>query len=209
MNKNLALKILLLIGIIIVTANKAAFAACSSSASQTVAGSLPQLKQVVANGGNISATINETTGDLSAALTPAFRLTTNTSAPINVRMTSTCNTTTIVQNAFSGDGGVGTTFLILTNNTVLPTIAAVDDAKGAAVPAQNANVIAYAITPTALVPAELSYTWDNANQYYNGVLTHKGGTDTLLTTQTAPKAGTFSIADVDGVYQATIILSFV
>jgi len=213
MKKNVLLQTLLITGLVALSSSQVAFAnggGCSSSASQTITGKLGPLKQVVTNGGNIAAVIDETTGVLSAALTPAFTLTTNTSSPIDVRMTSSCNTTTVPQNAFFGDGNTGSTYLVLTNNTALPTVTAVDDAKAAVpAPAVNANVIAYGITKPADVAGKLVYIWDNPFQYYNASLTNKGGTNTLLNIPGTPRPLTFSIEDVDGTYQSTITLSFV
>ncbi len=186
-------------------------ALAATTASQTVTGTLGPVKQIITNGGNIAATIDPTTGSLSTALTPGFRMITNTNLSQNVRMTSTCNTTGGAQNAFFGDGNTGTTFLVLTNSTILPTVAAVTDAKsGGPTPAINAEAIVYAINKPADIPGHLAYTWDNVNKYYNAALTNKINTDTLLTIPAAaPRAGTFSTADSDGAYQATITLSFV
>ncbi len=195
--------------IIAIASSQSAFAA--TTASQTVTGRLGASKQIITNGGNLNAVIDPDTGALSTAFTPGFRMTTNTNASQNVRMTSTCNTTTLVQNAFFGDGNTGTTFLVLTNNTVLPTVAAVTDAKAAVpVPATNTNVIAYAINKPADITTDLVYTWDNTNKYYNAALTNKGNTDTLLTVPAAAaRPLTYSFDDEAGDYQATVTLSFV
>jgi len=208
-NKKLLLSALLLAGVLSLNAGQGAFAA--STASQTVTGTLGQMKTVIANGGNIGSSINPDDGTLTTAFSPAFRLTTNSNAATPVRLTATCNTTTVAQNAFSGDGATGTTFLTLTNNTVLPIIAAVTDAQSASpTPATNADVISYAITKPADVPSQLVYTWDNTNKYYNASLTHKGNTDTSLTVPSAlPKPNTYSFDDDAGSYQATVTLSFV
>lgn len=205
-------KILILISLIFfasLACTQVVFAA--TTASQTITGTLGAAKQIVTNGGTIAATIDPASGNLSNVLNPGFRMITNTNSSQNVRMTSTCNTTGGMQDAFFGDGNSGTTFIVLTNSTTLPSIAAVTDAKsGGPTPAANAEVIVYAINKPADIAGQLIYTWDNGNQYYNAALTHKINTDTLLTIPAAaPRAGTFSTADTDGAYQATVTLSFV
>lgn len=189
--------------------SQGAFAA--TSASQTITGTLAAMKQVVTNGGNITATIDPDTGTLSATFNPGFTITTNTNSAENMTLTALCNTTTIAQNAFSGTGAPGATFITLTNNTVLPTVAAVTDAQsGSPTPASNADVITYGVTPPSNVVGQLVYTWDAVNIRWNAVLTHKGNTNTLLTVPAAaPKTNTFSFDDDPGSYQATVTLSFV
>jgi len=209
MNKLKLLSALLISGALAISASQGAFAA--TTASQTVTGTLGAMKQVVTNGGNIAAVIDPDTGTLSLAFTPGFTLTTNTNAAEPLTLTATCNTTTLVQNAFSGDGNPGTTFISLTNNTILPTVAAVTDAKSAApTPANNADVIAYGVTPPTNIAGQLIYTWDAVNIRWNASLSHKGSTNTALTIPAAtPKANTYSFDDDPGNYQATITLSFV
>lgn len=208
MKNRILLSTLLLLSVIAIGTQSVLAA---TTASQTITGTLGQRKQVVANGGNIAAIIDPDTGALSAAFTPAFRLTTNTNASQSVRMTSLCSATGGAQNAFFGDGNSTTTFIVLTNNTVLPTVADVNNAKGVTpVPANNPNVIVYAITKPADVPGDLVYTWDNPNQYYNAALTNKGNTDTLLTVPAStPRTDTYSFDDEPGSYQADVTLSFV
>ena len=209
MNKLKLLSAVLISGALAISASQGAFAA--TTASQTVTGTLAAMKQVVTNGGNISAVIDPDTGTLSLAFTPGFTLTTNTNASEPLTLTSTCNTTTIAQNAFSGTGVVGATFITLTNNTVLPTIAAVTDAQsGAPTPANNADAISYGVTPPTTIAGQLTYTWDAVNIRWNAALTHKGNTNTALNIPAAaPKANTYSFDDDPGNYQATITLSFV
>lgn len=212
MRKNVYLSTLLISSIIALSSMQGAFANGSSSASQTVVGTLGAVKQVVTNGGNIAATINETTGLLSAALTPGFTLTTNIgSLGTPVALSATANVSGGSTNALSGTGATGGTYIALTNNTVLPTLAAVGDAfSGAPTPAANANVIAYPVNKPDDIPGQLAYSWNAGLERWDGNLTHKGNTDTLLTIPSStPKANTFSLADVDGSYQATITLSFV
>lgn len=200
-----------LLFITIVSLSSATIAMGATSADQGLTGTLGTVRSVVTNGGNITATIDETTGILSAALTPGFTLTTNTSVATPVILTAVVNTSGGVQNALSGTGLPGSTFIVLTNNTVLPTPGAVADASsGAPTPAANANAIAYPVNPPSDVPGELTYTWDIANTRWNGSLTHKNNTDTLLTIPAAaPKVNTFSLDDASGTYQSTITLSFV
>lgn len=209
MKKHLLLATLLLGGALLLCSAQVTYAA--TTASQTVTGTLAAMQQVVTNGGNITATIDPDTGTLSAAFTPGFTITTNTASSQPMTLTSTCNTTTVAQNAFFGNGSAGTTFIVLTNNTVLPTVAAVTDAKsGSPTPANNADVIVYGITPPSTIAGQLVYTWNNTNQNWDIALTHKGNTNTSVTVPAAaPKASTYSFDDDPGNYQATITLSFV
>lgn len=209
MKKIKLLSTLLFAGAFALGASQGAFAA--TSASQTCTGTLGTMKQVITNGGNIAATIDSDTGTLSAAFTPAFRITTNTNSSQSMLLSSTCNTSTVAQNAFFGDGDAGTTYIVLTNNTVLPTAAAVTDAKATTpVPANNGNVIVYGLTPVSDVECDLDYTWNNTNKNWDAALTNKGNTDTSLTVPAAaPKSLTYSYDDEPGSYQATITLSFV
>lgn len=181
------------------------------TATQPVTSTLGPIKKVVTNGGNINATIDETTGALSAALTPAFKLTTNIGDGVPVKLTAESNTTGGVQNALFGTGATGSTFIILTNSTVLPSVIAFNDAAAPApTPAVNANAIAYPVEKPADVPGQLTYVWDAGNIRWNGNLTHTGDTNTLLTIPaTTPRASTFSIEDESGSYQSTVTLSFV
>lgn len=199
----------ILICFIVLSFGQGAFAALF--ADQTVIATLAQRKSVITNGGNINVTIDPTTGTLSAALTPGFTLITNSSTLAPVALTSTINTSGGTQNAFFGDGTAGNTFLMITNSAALPTPGAVANASsGSPTPASNANVIVYPVNIPSDVPGQLVYVWDNLNQHWNGTLTHKGNTNTLLTIPAvAPRTNTFSIEDLDGAYQATIILSFV
>lgn len=208
MLKNVLIPTLLLASIITINCSQGAFAA--TSAAQTTTGTLGPTRQVVTNGGNISAVIDPTIGSLSASLTPGFTLITNSAGSQNVNLVAVANTTGGTVNALSGTGATGSTFIVLTNNAALPTTGAVSDAQsGAPTPGVNANVIAYPVNKPDDVPAQLAYTWDGANIRWNGVLTHKGNTNTLLTIPAStPKTNTFSIDDANGTYQATITLSF-
>lgn len=209
MTKRLLTTTLLLASVLAISSAQGAFAA--TSASQTCTGTLGTMKQVITNGGNIAATIDTDTGALNLAFTPAFRITTNTNSSQNLELTALCNTTTIAQNAFSGDGNPGTTFISLTNNTVLPTVADVVDAQSASPTASlNPDVITYGVTPPSNIAGELVYTWDAVPKHWDAALTHKGNTDTSLTVPAAaPKANTYSFDDDPGSYQATVTLSFV
>lgn len=183
---------------------------CSSSTVQNLTGTLHSAKEVVTNGGNINAVIDETTGLLSTALVPGFILRTNTNTNIPVELKAEANTTGGLTTAMAGTGATGSTFIALTNSTALPTLGAVGDAlSGAPTPAVNANVIAYPVDKPADIAGELVYLWNGADRW-NGTLSHKGETLTALNIPaTTPKASTFSLDDVDGSYQATITLSFI
>ena len=205
MKKNVLLSTLLITGFVAISSMQGALAA--TTASQTVTGTLGSAKEVVTNGGNINATIDETTGALSLALAPAFILRTNTSANTPVAMKAESNTTGGLTNAFYTTGA----FIALTNSTVPATLVAVGDAlSGAPTPASNANVIVYQINPPAPSAGELSYIWNAGLTRWDGALTHSGNTNTSITIPaTTPRANTFSIDDASGSYQSTITLSFV
>lgn len=99
----------------------------------------------------------------------------------------------------------------MTNNTTLPSVAAVNDAKSAVpVPANNPDTIAYTVTPPSNIAGQLAYTWNNGNQDWDVALTHQGNTNTAITVPAAaPRGNTYSFDDSPGNYQATITLSFV
>jgi len=210
MKKNMLLKTFLIIGIVIITASEATYAACSPTASQTVTGTLGPLKQVVTNGGNLAAVIAESGGALSVDLNPGFRVTTNISTSQAMYLKAECNAGGLV-NALSGTGVAGDTFISLANQTVAATAAAVTDSQAAIpIPANNANVIAYPVTPPTSQAGILVYTWNPGLKRWDANLTHKGITNTALTVPAGsiPKNDTFSTADAEGTYQAIITLSF-
>lgn len=203
MKTNVLLTTLLISSVVAVSSAHSAFAA--TSATQTVTGTLAPAKDVVTNGGNINATIDETSGLLSAALVPGFTLKTNTGSSIPVNLKAEVNTTGGITNAFYTTGN----FIALANSTVLPSLGAVGDAlSGAPSEAANPNVIVYPVNAPSPTPGELTYAWDGATKW-DGTLTHKGNTDTSITIPAnTPRAGTFSIDDASGAYQAIITLSF-
>lgn len=203
-----------LIGNVIAIGISQGAAHAASFADQTVIATLGQMKQVVGNGSALSANIDPDTGQLSAAMTPSYTITTNTNGNTNMTLKATCLTTGLPQNAFFGDGSAGGTYIVLTNNTVLPPIGAVSDAKLVTpTPSVNANVIVYSITPPADVGGtQLVYTWQNAptDKYWTAVLHHKGNTNTDITIPIGtPKSLTYSFDDEPGQYEATVTLSFV
>ena len=204
MKKNVLLSTLLITSVIALGSAQGAFANGQSSASQTVTGNLGSIKKIVPNGGNINATIDEVTGALSTPLTPGFRITTNTEREV-IYIKAECNTLGGFVNALSGTGATGSTYISLTNTGALPLPADVTDAQGApASGATNPNVIAYGVNSPAYPGVG---TWNVGLKRWEAV-SIKGVTDTSLTIPGTAKDNTFSIADVDGSYQAIITASF-
>ena len=208
MKKRILLSTLLLASIIAI-GSPSAFAA--TSATQTITGTLANMKKVVTNGGTLTSVIDVDTGNLSTALSPAFRITTNTNASQNLHLTAVCNTTTGNVNAFSDKGApAGTKYIAISNSTVIPLAAAVTDALSATPTATaNSNVIAYGITGPTDTAGQLLFTWQTGINKYTGNLTHKGNTDTTVNVPTGAAAtNTYSFDDEPGSYLAAITLSF-
>ena len=209
MRKIKLLSTLLFVGAFALGASQGAFAA--TSATQTVTGTLGTMKQVEGVGVALTATIIPDDGLLSAALIPAFKVTTNTSSSQNMYIKAECNTTgSVLVNALSGDGLTGTTFLSMTTpgETGLPAAGAVTNAQsGAPVPASNGNVITYGIAQPTLA-AGFTYT-NFASTRWNFALAHKGVTNTSATVAAAvPRTGTYSFDDEPGVYTSILTMSF-
>ncbi len=208
MKKRILLSTLLLASVIAI-GSQSAFAA--TSATQTITGTLAAMKQVITNGGTLTSVINPDTGNLTTALSPAFRITTNTSAAQNLDLTALCNTTTGNVTAFSDKGApAGTKYIAVSNSTVLPLATAVADALSAAPTATaNPNVIAYGVTGPTDTAGQLAFTWQTLTKKYTGNLTHKGNTDTTVNIPSGAAAtNTYSFDDEVGSYLAAITLSF-
>ena len=205
MKKNVLLSTFLIMTVVALSSMQVALAA--TFASQTVTGTLGLAKDVVTNGGNINATIDENTGLLSAALVPGFTLKTNTGGSFPVALKAEANTTGGLVNAFDATGG----FIALANNTVLPAAGEVGNAISLAPSTSaNVNVIAYPIKPPIATAGELTYIWNAGLTRWDGTLTHHGNTNTSITIPaTTPRVGTWSLDDASGAYQAIITLSFV
>lgn len=208
MNKRFLLSALLVCSF---TLMSNAYASAQTSGSAVITGNLCAMKQVCVDGGNKSTTIDPGTGALACALNPTFIITTNSSSSMNLTLSAMCNTTGSPVNALSGTGAAGATFISMTNNNTLPTVAAVSNAQSASPTAiNNPNVIAYPVTPPSNISGQLAYTWDTTNKRYDAVLTHSGMTATSFVVPAgAPKPSTFSSDDQSGPYQATVTLSFV
>lgn len=205
MTKKYLLSAFILSGVVLLGLTQSAQAA--TTASQTCTAVLGSTKSVAANGGNIASTINDT-GNLVTAFAPAFLITTNNSSSQAMTLQATTTTTTGNVNAFSGDGT--TDYITLSNNTVLPTAAAVTNAQSTSpVVTSNANVITYPITNPTNTTGVITYTWNSSGNYWNINLTNKGNLNTIYTIPAgAAKSGTYSGDDEAGNYQATITLSF-
>lgn len=208
MKKKLLLSALIA-GAILVGNSNQSFAA--DNASQTVTATLGLLKKVTATGTALSANIDPDSGDLDAAMTPAFQIQTNRATNQNMYLKGECVDDSGTVNAITGTGATGGTYITLTNAAVIPTNTAVIDAQGTPTdPDNNPNVILYGINAPANVGTDLVYTWVGAQNRWNAVLAKKGKTDTSITIpKGSPKANTFNEQDEEGGYQATITLSFV
>lgn len=203
-NKNL-LPMIILASIIAFGTSRLAIAA--TSASQTITATLGINKKVVDNGGNLKARILPTSGNLDTALTPGFKITTNTSSALSLELGAFCDGDT-TQNAVYDRGG--SRLIILANTTVRPTDAAISNCKAALpTPSLNANAISYPITEPSNIAGQLTYVYNPAKALWDATLTHKGNTYTNLTIPAAaPLIGTFSEEDRDGYYLATVTLAF-
>ena len=204
--KKVLLSALLIAGIVGLNAQNGALAA--TSASQTLTATLGVLKQVTTNGGTIASTIDPETGNLQTSFTPGFRIRTNTASSQTLDLYATCAgaTTPNIQSFFEQGG---TQYITLANTTVVPSDAEVADAQAASpVDTQNANVIAYAVTPPSDIPGDLVWGAFGSNKWV-ATLTNKGNTDTSLTVPAgAARTNTYSGDDEAGSYVAVVTLGF-
>lgn len=180
----------------------------SQTTSQYFIGTMPECNSVTTNGGNLSATINTTSGELSDALTPGFKMTTNTILPKILTITATVKTTGGNVNSIFNIGV--SKYIILGNFSTPPTTLAVNDIRsGSPMALNNANAIAYTINNPEVSPGLIS-AYDYDNDRWNLVLTKKGSTKTSITVPAmAPLSQTFDYNDDAGDYQAVITLSFI
>lgn len=183
----------------------AAFA--SQTTSQYFTGNLAVLNIVLTDGGNLTANIDSSSGALSAAFTPGFRMITNSRDPQSLTMTATVMTTTISVNSIFNIGS--TKYIVLGNFSNRPTTSAVSDITGGSPSGENnANAIAYIINDPA-VTSGLTSAYDAVNKRWNLTLTHRGTTTTSITVPSGtPLAETFDYNDQAGDYQAIITLTF-
>lgn len=168
---------------------------------------LPVIQLIRVTGGNITSTINPTTGILSAPLNPTFTITTNDPSTQNLTMSATTDTQSSTANAVFNT--TSAKYIILTNSNNLPPTTALDNIKsGSPSTSLNPNAIAYQIQdPTTATGLTVAYNSTNKN--WNLTLNKRGSTSTTITTPAStPLSGTFSVLDSAGAYQATIILSF-
>lgn len=208
MKKQLLLATILAIGI----------ASCNMqgafAASQFVTATLATSQSItVKSGQSVSTTISNSDGSLGAALTPGFTVFSNAAATLWMSATVATDTGTN-ENAFGLQGGVY--YLALGNNTPgdRPTALAVQNALGASpVVVDNYEAIAYALTGVPSSSTGMgAFAWDTTGtggvpQFKSSIVNANG--DTILTTVTAARPGTFGAAHDDaGDYQATITLSF-
>jgi hypothetical protein len=189
--------------------NYSSFVLAAQTDSQYFTAPLALTQNVTTNGGNITATINVSTGALSSSFTPGFTMNTNGGAAQSLTMTATANSQGGSQNAIFN---ISTTkYIILSNSTVSPPVSSFTDIKsGSPTAANNPNAIAYVINDPATVPARLTVSYNILGKYWDLVLTHNGNTNTSITVPAnTPLANTYSFDDEPGNYQATITLSFI
>ena len=207
MNKLKVLSTLLFAGAFAISAQQGAYAALS--ASQTVTATLGTTRAVVTYGGNITSTIDDA-GSLVTAFTPGFEIMTNSAASQALTLKATVVSSDAgVQDAFFGNGTAD--YIVLANDTIKPTAAAITDAKATTpVETANPNCIAYSVNNPSNIGGQLTYTWNVGGKYWDMTLTHKGDTYTSLTIPAgAARPLTYSGDDEAGAYKATITMSFV
>lgn len=152
----------------------------------------------------LAANIDPSTGALSNAMTSKFNVTLN--APQTLYVSASANSSTTPQTGFFQNAG--STYVVLTQTTAPPTVAAITDAKAATpVAANNPNVIAYKVTGVTLTGASTGTpTYNNSSNQYE-IAGLPGITVATTTISTAVVPTTFSYNDSSGIYQATVTLS--
>lgn len=180
----------------------------SQTASQFFVGTMCECNSVRTNGGNLNATIDTSTGSLSTALTPGFKIIKNSIFPRLLTMTGSVKTSSGNVNSIFN---IGTTkYVILGNYSSPPTVSAVNNIKsGSPSSINNANAIAYTINDPETRPG-LFVTYDSTNDLWNLTLVSIGATTTSITVPASiPLGQTFDYNDQAGDYQAVITLSFI
>ena len=183
----------------------------ATTAEQTVTGTLGPFRNVVTDGGNLTATILPNSGSLNTFINPSFLISTNTSASQNLDLLANCVCSDGDANAFSDKGiPAGTKYIALAHATILPSIANVADALSPSPNiASNPNVIVYPVTGPVDTAGQLVFTWQTATRKYTGNLTHKGNTPTQLVIPAGiVTPNTFGINDSDGAYLTAVTLAF-
>lgn len=167
----------------------------------------PAVESVSGSGRNLTATIDTDTGLLSSALSPSFTILTNSPQTYTLTMSATNTTSGGTTNAIFA---IGTTrYIVLTNNTVLPNTASVNNiTSGSPTALNNPNAIAYQVNnPTTTTG--LTATYNTTNKNWLLTLNRAGATNTSLVVPAAiPLTNTFSSMDEAGDYKATVTLSF-
>lgn len=179
----------------------------SQTTSQYFTGNMTEFATVAQNGGNLSATIDTSSGALSTSFSPIFKMTTNSRGPKTLTMSATVKTTSGDVNSIFHINS--TRYIILGNISTLPTPTAISDITGGSPTANNnANAIAYPINePT--VPSGLVSAYDSTNKKWNLTLTQKGATTASITVPAGnPLPETYLENDTAGTYQTVITLTF-
>ncbi len=150
-------------------------------------------------------TIDPSTGNLDNAFSSIFTIRANDE--IDLYLTAKADTANGFEQAFFKKAGV--VYVILTNTTKKPVVAALNDIKtGTAIPANNANAIAYPVTGITIGGAtegvEPQYN-DSKSQYEFKV--NPGITTATTTISSSVDSTTYSFDDNAGTYEAHITLT--
>ncbi len=149
-------------------------------------------------------TIDPATGNLDSGFSSVFTIRANDEA--NLYLTAKADTANGFEKAFFKKDGI--VYVILTNTTKKPAVAALTDIKtGTAVPANNANAIAYPVSNI-----EISGATDVTPQYDDGKSQYEfkvnpGVTTATTTISSNVDSTTYSFDDNAGTYEAHVTLT--
>jgi len=165
-------------------------------------------KLVNKHNGTMSAEINPNTGVLNSSLNSSFSIITNSRYEQNLTMSATANTENGTTNAIFNISDAK--YIILTNSSKKPSIGTIEDIKnGSSNSANNPNAIAYSITDPTETGEALKVKYNAEYKDWELQLTKRGVTQTSITIPSGnPLENTYSVNDLAGSYQATIMLSF-
>lgn len=167
----------------------------------------PSVESVNVSSKTINANIDSDTGLLSTVLNPGFIITTNSPQTYTLTMSATATTSGGTTNPIFA---IGTSrYIVLTNNTVLPTASSVNNiTSGSPTASSNPNAIAYPINDPTTTTG-LTVTYSSTNRNWLLTLNRAGNTTTVLVIPAnTPLANSFSTDDEAGDYKATVTLSF-
>lgn len=197
----------LLLGMILFNNQSESLAA--TTATQNITATLGTVKSVTATGTALTSGITEL-GATDTQMNPSFRITSNTPQDLTLKATvSTFEGNT--PNVLFTQGG---NYYVAVGNTNSASQKPTDDAvtnnilSGSPTADQNANIIAYQITPPTNVVGKITFTY-NASHYWDVAVVKNG---TYNTNWIIPAGGaldqTYSGDDEAGPYVATYTMSF-